>query len=78
VDVEAGTCDMIAALAWVRDHIAGFGGDPSQVTVMGQSAGAIGISRLLMMPEARGIFRRVIMQSPGLGRGYPSSVAATR
>jgi para-nitrobenzyl esterase len=39
VDSEAGTSDMITALSWVRDHIAGFGGDPANVTVMGQSAG---------------------------------------
>jgi para-nitrobenzyl esterase len=76
VDAEAGTCDMIAALTWVRNHIARFGGDPAQITVMGQSAGAIGISRMLMMPEARGMFWRVIMQSPGLGRGYLSSATA--
>ena len=51
VDAEVGISDMIAALAWVRDHIASFGGDPSQVTVMGQSAGATSISRLLMLPD---------------------------
>ncbi len=52
VDVEAGTSDMIAALAWVRDHIAAFGGDPACVTVMGQSAGATSIGRLLMLPDS--------------------------
>ena len=69
VDVEAGTSDMIAALTWVRDHIAAFGGDPRCVTVMGQSAGATSIGRLLMLPEARALFHRVIMQSGGFGRG---------
>ena len=79
VDAEAGTSDMIAALSWVRDHIASFGGDPANVTIMGQSAGATSIGRLLMLPEARGLFRRVIMQSSGFGRGfYPSSVATER
>ena len=79
VDAEAGTSDMIAALSWVHDHIAGFGGDPANVTIMGQSAGAMSIGRLLMLPEARGLFGRVIMQSSGLGRGfYPSSVATER
>jgi para-nitrobenzyl esterase len=79
VDEEAGTSDMIAALAWVRDHIAGFGGDPNSVTVMGQSAGATSIGRLLMLPDARGLFRRVIMQSGGFGRGaYTSAMASAR
>lgn len=79
VDAEAGTSDMIAALAWVRDHIAGFGGDPASVTVMGQSAGATSIGRLLMLADARGLFRRVIMQSGGFGRGaYASAVATER
>ncbi len=79
VDVEGGTSDMIAALAWVRDHIAGFGGDPACVTVMGQSAGATSIGRMLMLPDARALFRRAIMQSGGFGRGaYASSMAAAR
>ena len=77
VDVEAGTSDMIAALGWVRDHIAGFGGDPNGVTVMGQSAGATSIGRLLMLPAARSLFRRVIMQSGGFGRGAYTSAMAT-
>src|SRR5215469_16980744 len=79
VDVECGTSDMIAALRWVREHIAAFGGDPDRVTVMGQSAGATSISRLLMLPEARPLFHRVIMQSGGFGRGaYTSAMASDR
>ena len=69
IDVEAGTSDMIAALSWVRDHIAGFGGDPLRVTVMGQSAGATSIGGILMLPETRMLFHRVIMHSAGFGRG---------
>ena len=79
VDAEAGTLDMIAALTWVGEHIAAFGGDPGCVTVMGQSAGATSIGRLAMLPEARGLFHRVIMQSGGYGRGaYTSAVATQR
>jgi len=79
VDEEAGTLDMIAALSWVRDHIAAFGGDPGCVTVMGQSAGATSIGRLAMLPEARDLFHRAIMQSGGFGRGaYTSAMAAPR
>lgn len=76
VDVEPGISDMIAALEWVHEHIAGFGGDPTQVTVMGQSAGATSIARLLMMPEARDLFLRIILQSSGLGRGFLTPAAA--
>lgn len=58
-----GVLDVIAALAWVRDEIRGFGGDPENVTVAGQSAGANLISALLVSPLARGLFRRAVLQS---------------
>jgi len=55
--------DQIAALEWVRDNIAAFGGDPDNVTVFGESSGAMFTGALLVMPRARGLFRRAIMQS---------------
>jgi para-nitrobenzyl esterase len=58
--------DQLAALAWVHDNIASFGGDPDSVTAFGQSAGAGSIAALLAMPAAAGAFRRAILQSiPG-------------
>ena len=60
--------DQIAALRWVRENIAAFGGDPARVTIMGESAGATAIGTLLGAPEAKGLFDRAILQSgaPGL------------
>lgn len=63
-----GLLDVLAALGWVRDTVAAFGGDPSNVTVFGQSAGATLVGALLATPEAKGLFRRAIMQS-GSGTG---------
>jgi para-nitrobenzyl esterase len=66
---EGGVCgnfgllDQIAALEWVRDHAAAFGGDPDQVTVFGESAGGMSVGTLLGTPAARGLFQRAIAQS---------------
>ena len=58
-----GLLDQIAALEWVREHIAAFGGDPGKVTIFGESAGAMSVATLLAMPRAKGLFRRAIVQS---------------
>jgi para-nitrobenzyl esterase len=58
-----GLRDQIAALAWVRDHAARFGGDPTSVTVFGQSAGGMSVGALLGAPRARPLFKRAICQS---------------
>jgi para-nitrobenzyl esterase len=58
-----GLLDQVAALEWVRENIKDFGGDPGNVTVFGESAGAMSIGTLLAMPPAEGLFQRAIMQS---------------
>lgn len=58
-----GLADMVASLRWVKDNVAAFGGDPSNVTVFGQSAGAMAIASLVTSPEAKGLFQRAISQS---------------
>src|SRR5277367_262999 len=60
---NVGMLDVVAALEWVRDNIANFGGDPNNVTIFGQSGGAGKVSTLLAMPGAKGLFHRAIVQS---------------
>lgn len=78
-----GILDQLCALRWIRDNVAAFGGDPGNVTVFGQSAGAGCIAALLAMPMAAGLFRRAIAQSvpgtyfsPRLAGAISSAIAA--
>jgi para-nitrobenzyl esterase len=58
-----GQLDLIAALEWVRDNIANFGGDPNNITLFGESGGGSKISALLAMPGAKGLFHKAVVQS---------------
>jgi para-nitrobenzyl esterase len=58
-----GLLDQVFALQWVRDNISRFGGDPGNVTIFGESAGAMSVGALLAMPGAKGLFHRAILQS---------------
>ena len=66
-----GMLDQVAALEWVRDNIAEFGGDPGNVTIFGESAGGMSVGTLLAMPAARGLFHKAIPQSGASHTGAP-------
>jgi para-nitrobenzyl esterase len=60
---NAGMLDLVLALEWVRDNIAAFGGDPGNVTIMGQSGGGAKVSMLMAMPSAKGLFHKAVVES---------------
>jgi len=72
---NVGNLDIVAALEWVRDNIAAFGGDPANVTIFGQSGGGGKVSSLMAMPAARGLFKRAIVQSGAAVKGIPRDAA---
>jgi para-nitrobenzyl esterase len=65
IQANTGVLDHVAALSWVAQNIEAFGGDPGNVTVFGESAGAVAVRTLLSVSRARGLFHRAIMQSAG-------------
>lgn len=76
---EGGMCgilDLVLSLEWVRDNIAAFGGDPANVTIMGESGGGGKVSTLLAMPRAKGLFHKAIVESGSMPPGTVSREAA--
>ena len=74
---NVGMLDIVAALEWVRDNIAAFGGDPSNVTIFGQSGGGGKVSTLMAMPSAKGLFHRAVVESASAIRGVPKADATS-
>jgi para-nitrobenzyl esterase len=74
--MNAGVLDMVAALEWVRDNIAAFGGDPGNVTIFGQSGGGSKVSTLASMPSAKGLFQKAVVQSGATLRLGDADLAA--
>ena len=73
---NVGNLDLVRSLEWVRDNIAAFGGDPDNVTIMGESGGGSKVSHLMAMPSADGLFHKAVIQSgPGVFSGKPAEAA---
>ncbi|MGE2833379.1 carboxylesterase/lipase family protein [Mycobacterium sp. SMC-4] len=68
--------DLVMALRWVKDNIAAFGGDPDNVTIFGESAGAHAVATLMATPDAKGLFKQAISQSPPTGMTRSAEMAA--
>ena len=69
-----GLLDQIKALHWVKENIENFGGDPSNVTIFGESAGGFSVAALLVSPPSEGLFHKAIVQSGGFGKNGPSFI----
>lgn len=75
-DTNVGVADMVLSLQWVRDNIAKFGGDPSNVTILGQSGGGTKVTALASAPAAQGLFSKVAYISGGTATGRSPEEAA--
>jgi len=73
-EANLGLRDQVAALEWVRDNVAAFGGDPGRVTLSGESSGGNAVTTLLTVPAARGLFSAAIAQSSPTNAVYPPAV----
>jgi para-nitrobenzyl esterase len=75
---NAGQLDIVAALQWVRNNIAAFGGDPDRVLIFGESGGGMKVSALMAMPDAKGLFHRAVIESgPGFHMGRKADAVET-